>query len=153
MALLAQSLAHRTAERFTVLLVPPRTRLRITPTDAREMALMSCTVLQPLRDPAPRSVWTWSGELDAADVPALTKTWGHLLDDHPDSVVDLTVDLAAVTFLDCAILSLLVQANNYPGTRLALLSVPAIVAKLLQVTELAEYFTIAWMPLEAVEQP
>lgn len=114
---------------------------------------MSYTVLQPLLDPASRTVWTWSGELDAADVPALTKTWGDLLDDRPGLVVDLIVDLAAVTFLDCAVLSVLVQANNYPGMRLTLLSVPAIVARLLKVTGLVEHFTIAWLPLEAVAQP
>ncbi|MGI4893906.1 MAG: STAS domain-containing protein, partial [Janthinobacterium lividum] len=53
-------------------------------------------------DHVPPTVWVWDGELDAADVAELTDAWQSLLADHPVSVV---IDLAAVTFLDCAVLS------------------------------------------------
>ncbi|MGI4896891.1 MAG: STAS domain-containing protein, partial [Janthinobacterium lividum] len=81
----------------------------------------------------------WGGELDAADVAELTDAWQSLLADHPVSVV---IDLAAVTFLDCAVLSVLVRANRAPGTHLFLRAVPPRVRQLLHRTGLSDSFTV-----------
>ena len=87
----------------------------------------------------PPAVWTWSGDLDVADVPALRGALQALLDDHPTT---LTIDLAAVTFLDCSGLSVLVRANNDPSTDLLLQSVPGCVRRLLQATGLDGVFAL-----------
>jgi len=54
-----------------------------------------------------------------------------LLAQHPAT---LTIDLDAVTFMDCRVLSLLVRTNNDPSTTLILRRVPVCVHRLLQAT-------------------
>jgi anti-anti-sigma factor len=83
-------------------------------------------------------VWAWTGELDAADAPALRSTWACLAEDQPPAVV---VDLAGVTFLDCAGLSVLVRANHDARTHLLLCAVPPSVDRLLALTGLSGAFT------------
>jgi len=96
-------------------------------------------------DPTSPSVWVWSGHVDAADEAVYVGALRALLDDHPPT---LTIDLAAVTFLDCAGLSILVRANNAPFTRLLLRGVPRCVRRLLQATGLDEAFTLT-APLDS----
>jgi anti-sigma B factor antagonist len=91
-------------------------------------------------------VWVWSGDLDLADTPTLAATWRALIKDHPASVI---IDLSGVTFLDCAVLSVLVRANNDPATQLLLQGVPARVETILQVTSLDGAFTRAH-PLDSL---
>lgn len=86
----------------------------------------------------PDAVWSWDGELDASDVERLTAQWQRLLADRPRQVV---LDLGAVTFLDCAVLSVLVRANATPHLRLVLADVPECVTRLLQITDLTQDFT------------
>jgi len=88
-------------------------------------------------------VWVWSGDLDVADVAALTTTWRALLEDRPASVV---IDLTGVTFVDCAVLSVLVRANGDPSTRLLLRGVPARVDEVLRLTGLGAAFDRAAAP-------
>lgn len=61
----------------------------------------------------PPLTWVWAGELDAADVDDLRATWWSILRQEPCYVV---IDLAAVTFLDCRILSFLVSARSEAGS-------------------------------------
>lgn len=60
----------------------------------------------------PPITWAWAGELDAADVEDLWATWRSILVQEPRHVV---IDMAAVTFLDCRILSFLVEARRGPS--------------------------------------
>jgi len=82
-------------------------------------------------------VWAWSGELDSGDTSAMAATLQVLLLEHPTT---LTIDLTAVTFMDCAVLSLLVRVNNDPSTTLTLQGTPACVRRLLQATGLSAVF-------------
>lgn len=113
--------------------------------------------MTPRDDPAPDtappalqrtspSVWAWTGELDVADVTALSTAWWSLLEEHPGSVV---IDLSGVTFLDCAVLSVLVCANNDPGTRLLLRGVPAHVEQMMQLTGLGSAFDRTGPPVRS----
>ena len=95
------------------------------------------------RDPTSSPVWVWSGDLDAADTAALRKTWQTLAQDQPTSVI---IDLAAVSFLDCAVLSVLVAAHHDARTRLLLQAVPAGVQRLLQATGLGAAFARVTTP-------
>jgi anti-anti-sigma factor len=90
-------------------------------------------------DPAPPPVWVWSGEVDAADKAAYTVALQALLEDHPATLV---IDLGAVTFLDCAAVSVLVRARDDPFTRLLLRDVPVRVRRMLQVLGLGESFAV-----------
>lgn len=83
------------------------------------------------------AVWAWHGDLDSADVPVLAAALQDLLLDHPAT---LTIDLDAVTFLDCGVLSLLVRVNNDPSTTLILRGAPVCVQRLLQATGLTTAF-------------
>jgi len=60
-----------------------------------------------------------------------------LLLEHPAT---LTIDLDAVTFMDCAVLSLLVRINNDPSTTLIVRGAPVCVQQLLQATGLDAAF-------------
>ena len=82
-------------------------------------------------------VWAWSGDLDSADTPALAATLQVLLLEHPTT---LTIDLRAVTFMDCAVLSLLVRVNNDSSMTVILQGAPTCVRRLLQATGLSAVF-------------
>lgn len=105
---------------------------------ARHAASAASSVLPGPRTPFP--TWAWTGEPDAADVAALSTMWRSLLEERPGSVV---IDLSAVTFLDCGVLSVLVRANTDPVTRLLLRGVPARVELVMQLTGLGTAFARA----------
>jgi anti-anti-sigma factor len=86
----------------------------------------------------PPLVWAWIGDVDAADAVALTCTLHGLLDEPTTTLV---IDLAGVTFLDCAALSVLIRANNEPSTHLLLQSAPTCVHRLLELTGLTTAFS------------
>ena len=92
-----------------------------------------------------------SGEVDLATVPELRRRLGGA----DDRSTELTVDLSAVTFIDCAGLRPLLEARRRQrarGGRLLLMSPSWAVVRLLQFTGLLAAFTIvdtygaAWQP-------
>jgi len=82
-------------------------------------------------------VWAWRGDLDRADVTVLAAALQDLVLERPATLI---VDLDAVTFMDCGILSLLVRLNNDPSTTLMLRNAPVCVQRLLQATGLTTAF-------------
>lgn len=79
--------------------------------------------------------WVWTGDLDAGDTAALKEGWRSILGQHPRRI---TIDMAAVTFLDCAVVSFLLTARRQAGTRLVLHPVPPVAARLFQWTALTD---------------
>jgi len=82
-------------------------------------------------------VWAWHGDLDSADVAVLAAALHDLVLERPATLV---VDLDAVTFMDCGVLSLLVRLNNDPSMTLILRGVPVCVRRLLLATGLTAAF-------------
>lgn len=82
------------------------------------------------------------GEVDLCSAPALEHHLSAVLTGQPHAIV---VDLAAVTFLDCAGLRVLVAARRRAasrGLRLALAAPHAAVARLLRITALDRHFDV-----------
>lgn len=80
--------------------------------------------------------WVWVGELDAADCAGLARVWTSLMG---DDTVHVVIDTTAVTFVDCAVLSFLVQARAQRGPRLSLHLVPGPLTRLFAMTGLTGF--------------
>jgi anti-sigma B factor antagonist len=102
-----------------------------------------------MRDPSPEPTTSTpddgplvvSGEVDLATVPELRRRLGGAKTRAPE----LTVDLSAVTFIDCAGLRPLLEARRRQradGGRLVLMSPSWAVVRLLQFTGLLAAFTV-----------
>ena len=82
------------------------------------------------------------GDLDAVSSPALRTTLIDIVERRPSTVV---IDMAGVEFLDSAGISALVVAHNRAvdaGVALELAAVPIGCRRVLEITSLADVFTI-----------
>jgi anti-anti-sigma factor len=107
--------------------------------------------------PAPVRWWALhiSGELDLATAPALQARLGRAITHHREA--GFVLDLAAVTFVDCAGLRPVLRARNRLGHRLYLRNVPARVLRLLELADVATSLHIlppgrSWPPGARPEQ-
>lgn len=80
------------------------------------------------------------GEIDLASAGSARETLKRAIDEGPSD--QLVVDLAMVTFMDCSGLTVLVEVLNTLQDRLLLRNPSRVVARLLDLTDLRQTFTI-----------
>jgi anti-anti-sigma factor len=101
---------------------------------------------EPMRDTPDGSPYAGSvvvelvGEVDIGTADAARAELARVISKAPCD--QLVVDLAAVTFMDCGGLSVLVRARNSLGDRLILRRPSRAVTRLLDLTDLRETFTL-----------
>jgi anti-anti-sigma factor len=122
------------------LAVLPRTRWRIDPIDVQGRLSMSAGEEAPIDSWQVAELVELSGDVDLASAEqALNILAGAIAQNPSGSVV---VDLARVRFMDCRGLAALVWARNMIGDRLILGRPSAAITRLLDLTDLREFFVI-----------
>ena len=96
---------------------------------------------QPTTDVSPRSgaVVRVVGEIDCSTAPAMQAAFAQARHEGKD---DLLVDLSGTTFMDCAGLTVLLQARQAWQGRLTLYQPPRSLRRILQALDMADAFAI-----------